>query len=153
MLFKKNQFKRLTEITNMALPLYDVVLVRKIKPQKGAKNKLLEVVAITFQENEEIPIFIDKISSKCEMISILQKENEDNVKILYFEDKNHTIILLKLLKMELILTPLKMELKDISNMLRKTKSSLHILNMVQLGLINNVGTMIILSKIPTSLNG
>ena len=94
MLFKKNQFKRLTEITNMALPLYDVVLVRKIKPQKGAKNKLLEVVAITFQENEEIPIFIDKISSKCEMISILQKENEDNVKILYFEDKNYTQLFL-----------------------------------------------------------
>lgn len=94
MLFKKNQFKRLTEITNMALPLYDVILVRKIKPQKGVKNKLLEVVAITFQENEEIPIFIDKISSKCEMISILQKENEDNVKILYFEDKNYTQLFL-----------------------------------------------------------
>lgn len=94
MLFKKNQFKRLVEITNITLPLYDVILVRKIKPQKGVKNKLLEVVAITFQENEEIPIFIDKISSKCEMISILQKENEDNVKILYFEDKNYTQLFL-----------------------------------------------------------
>lgn len=87
MTYKRNQFKRLKEIEGFEFPLYDLILVKKIKAKKGSKIDFLEVVGITFQENEEIPIFTDKIASKCELIEIKQTENH---KVCFWNDKNYT---------------------------------------------------------------